>query len=322
MNQVWIGMIEPALAPWAAFFAVVCAGFGIYLLYSQRIETINRRLRQIEGPEAITGATRAVGTQQEGEFLVKWLEPAGGLILPHFEWNKSAIKRQLVFAGYRQPRALAIFMGAKLATAVFIAAVFGLLAILSGRVLILSQLQGIALVITGALLGYYLPDLALRNAISRRRQDFVESFPDALDMLVVCVEAGLGLDAAINRVARELRYSHAALASELALISLEVRAGKTRLEAFRSLAERMVIDQVQSLTTIIIQAERFGTSIASSLRNFAEEMRVERIQRAKETAAKLPVKMIFPIVLCIFPALFLVLLGPATVQIINTFSGM
>src|SRR5690606_33421124 len=145
--------------------------------------------------------------------------------------------------------------------------------------------------------GFLLPDYGLRRTIKRRRLEFLEGFPDAMDMLVVCVEAGLGLDSAIQRVSRELRHSHPALATELALHGLEVRAGKSRQEAFRSLAERMHIDQVHALATILIQAERYGTSIAMALRNFAEDMRVERIQRARETAAKLPVRMIFPIVM-------------------------
>ncbi|MGV3591106.1 MAG: type II secretion system F family protein [Gammaproteobacteria bacterium] len=323
MNETLI-TLGPILAPLAAFLAVMLAWVGIYSLGAPGIRDVDRRAQQIEKARAPTPAsprspTTAKSSGKEGEFVLRILEPAGGLILPHNEWRKSKLRRQLVFAGLRQPRALAVYLGAKLATAL----AAGVLAAVATLVILRTQLpiqQSIAIAALCMVAGFFIPDLFLQRRISARRQDFIESFPDALDMLVVCVEAGLGLDAALNRVARELRYSHPALASELALISLEVRAGKTRLEALRALAERMEIDQVHSLTTIVIQAERFGTSIAAALRTFAEEMRVERIQRARETAAKLPVKMIFPIVTCIFPALFLVLLGPAIVQILNSFA--
>lgn len=322
MDSEWIASVGPALAPWAAFLAVICAGLGIAFLAGVWPGTVDRRLRQLDGSQVgaiVDGSGRkSTGENREGEFLVRWLEPAGGLILPQQEWRRSGIKRQLVFAGYRQPKAVKLFLGIKL----FMVAIFPIIvtasAALVGDRTALLEPFGILRIVASAAGGFYLPDLALGVLIKRRRQKFIESFPDALDMLVVCVEAGLGLDAALNRVAKELRYSHPGLASELSLIGLEVRAGKTRKEAFQSLAERMEIDQVKNLSSIIIQAERYGTSIASALRNFAEEMRVERIQRAKEKAAKLPVKMIFPIMGFIFPALFLILLGPAVIRILAT----
>lgn len=326
MANDWMMSMGPALAPWAAFFSVFFAGLGIAFLSGFWPSTTERRLRQLHGVQSLPIADEDVrkpkGEKKEGEFLVRWLEPAGDLILPQQEWRRSSIKRQLVFAGYRQPQAVRLFLGIKLFLAVILPTVVTVIAAFIGDPTTLLQLFGILRIVAAAAVGFYLPDLVLGLLINRRRQKFVESFPDALDMLVVCVEAGLGLDAALNRVASELRHSHPALASELSLIGLEVRAGKSRKEAFQSLAERMEIDQVKNLASIIIQAERYGTSIATALRNFSEEMRVDRIQRAKEKAAKLPVRMIFPILVFIFPALFLILLGPAVIRIATGFSGI
>jgi len=165
------------------------------------------------------------------------------------------------------------------------------------------------------IVSFFLPDFFLDRKASKRRLAFEEGFPDAMDMLVVCVEAGLGLDAAIQRVGKEMVASHQELAVEFSLISLELRAGKGRAAALRSLAERTGLDDVRALTSILIQAEHFGTSIAEALREHSNEMRTLRLQRAKERAAKLPVKLIFPIIFFIFPALFLVVLGPALVRI-------
>jgi len=165
------------------------------------------------------------------------------------------------------------------------------------------------------IVGLFLPDFFLERKASKRRREFQEGFPDAMDMLVVCVEAGLGLDAAIQRVGKEIVSSHPELGVEFSLVSLELRAGKARADALRALADRTALDDVRALTSILIQAEHFGTSIAEALRQQANEMRTLRLQRAKERAAKLPVKLIFPIIFFIFPALFLVVLGPALVRI-------
>jgi len=225
------------------------------------------------------------------------------------------LKRQLVAAGYRGSRSIYVYLGVKLVIAILLPLVLVMLrGFQIGFVYMLTPpVLGLALLV--AAIGFFLPDLVLRMQTNTRRLDFIEGFPDALDMLVVCVEAGLGLDAAIDRVAREIRVSHPALSLEIALVSLEIRAGKSREEALRSMADRINLDQARSLATLLIQAEKYGTSIGAALRTFAEEMRSERIQRARETAAKLPVKLTFPVMLFIFPSLFLVVLGPAVVRI-------
>jgi tight adherence protein C len=169
--------------------------------------------------------------------------------------------------------------------------------------------------VLSALFGYFLPDIVTYQQKKTRQLLFTEGFPDAMDMLVVCVEAGLGVDAAIVRVAQEIGNSHPELATELHLVSLELRAGKTRQQALHALGDRTGVTQVKSLVALLVQAEHFGTSIARALREHAVEMRNVRMQTAREKASKLPVKLIFPLVFFILPALFLVILAPAAIRI-------
>lgn len=317
MQQILIAY-GPAVASLAAFLAFIFAALGIYVLSIARIESVHRRLKSVrEGAQQ----ERSNGFHQEGVFTVRWLQPMGSLILPTDDWRRSILRKQLVVAGFRQQSALHTYLAAKLLFAVLLLVASALALTFSSDQITLAQPEGIFTVVAACVLGFFLPDGYLRARINQRNRSFVEGFPDALDMLVVCVEAGLGLDAAIDRVAQEIRISHPELAIELSLISLEIRAGKSRAEALHSLAERMQVDQVHALTTLLIQAEKYGTSIASALRGFSEEMRVERIQRAKETAAKLPVKLTLPVVFFIFPALFLVVLGPAVVRIYSSILG-
>jgi len=150
---------------------------------------------------------------------------------------------------------------------------------------------------------------------STRKNKIFEGIPDALDLLVVCVETGMGLDAAINRVAKEIKLSNEVLSEELNILNLEIRAGKSRQDALRNLAERTGIEDIHSLVTILIQADKFGTSVAQSLRVFSDSFRTKRFQKAEEIAAKLPVKLMVPLILFVFPSLFVVILGPAAIRI-------
>ncbi|MBW1745721.1 MAG: type II secretion system F family protein, partial [Deltaproteobacteria bacterium] len=155
-----------------------------------------------------------------------------------------------------------------------------------------------------ALLGYLLPDIWLRMKTSARKNKISKGVPDLLDLLVVCVEAGMGLDSAIYRVAQEIKLSNKILGDELNILNLEIRAGKTREKALRNMADRIDLEDVRSLVTLLIQTEKFGTSIAQSLRVFSDSFRTKRYQKAEEIAAKLPVKLMLPLILFIFPSLF------------------
>ncbi|MBL4820399.1 MAG: type II secretion system F family protein [Gammaproteobacteria bacterium] len=314
MDTNWLISLGPVFAPWVTFAAVVMALYGIYLMRSSRKVDVYRRLRGISN--SIPSSEIKAKSRQEDGFQVRWLQPAGELILPPDEWRRSAITSRLIMAGYRSPGAVYVFLGAKLFASLLLTILVFVGYVVSGNLYQILTVPALALIAIGAIVGFFLPDLELSQITKRRQRDFEDGFPDALDMLVVCVEAGLGLDAAIDRVAREIHLSHPELAIELGLISLETRAGKSRKDALQGLADRTNVDQVQSLATLLIQAERFGTSVASALRDYSLEMRTERLQRAKEKAAKLPVKLIFPVVLFIFPALFLVIMGPAVIQIV------
>jgi tight adherence protein C len=173
-----------------------------------------------------------------------------------------------------------------------------------------------------AVLGFYIPDLWLRVKIARRKEKITEALPDALDLLVICVEAGMGLDSAIQRVGEEIRRRGGALSDELRLLHQEVRMGESRQAALRNLARRTDLEAINSLVSLLIQTERFGTSLARALRVYADSFRTQRYQRAEEMAAKLPVKLMFPLILFIFPALFIAILGPAVLRVLELFPGL
>ncbi|MDT8403032.1 type II secretion system F family protein [Sulfuriflexus sp.] len=256
---------------------------------------------------------------QEGEFNVHWVEPLAKVLLPKQGWKRSNLKTKLVRAGYRHPGALNVFVSIKILLAILLPLIIVLLFLILSPALITTRTNVLALLVLIAIIGFYLPEMILSRRVSLRQLTFVEGFPDAMDMLVVCVESGLGLDAAVQRVGLEMGGSHPQLADEFNLLSLELRAGKSREEALRSLADRTGVDEVRSLTTLLIQAEHFGTSVATALNEHSKEMRIKRVQNAREKAAKLAVKLIFPIMFFIFPALFLIVLGPAMVRIYKGF---
>jgi len=169
--------------------------------------------------------------------------------------------------------------------------------------------------VLSALLGFYLPDIWLRQKTDKRKEKNLNALPDALDLLVVCVEAGMGLDSAIYRVAQETKLNSPELSDELQLMNLELRAGKLRRDALKNLALRTNLEEINSLVTLLIQTDQFGTSMADALRVYSDSYRTQRYQRAEEKAAKLPVKLVFPLLIFIFPSLFVVLLGPAAISI-------
>jgi tight adherence protein C len=172
-----------------------------------------------------------------------------------------------------------------------------------------------------AVIGYMIPGLILARMITLQKLRIENGLPDALDLLIVCVEAGCGLDQAIVKTSSELEISHPALAKEFSLISVEIRAGKPRIEAFKNFAKRTRVDDVRQLVAMLVQTDRFGTSIAQALRTHAETSRTKRRQRAEERAAKIGVKLVFPLVFFLFPAFYVVTLGPAIIQFVRVFFG-
>jgi tight adherence protein C len=226
----------------------------------------------------------------------------------------SAIKRiRFLRAGIRNPKAGLIFWGTKCFIAILF---FGTFLVLRALVftVINSQLT-LFLCAFIPFFGFYLPEIWLRQKTDKRKEKLLKSLPDALDLMVVCVEAGMGLDEAINRVAKESNLQSPELSEELKFVGLELRAGKRRQDALKNLAERTNLEEVRNLVTLLTQADNFGTSIAHTLRVYSDAFRTERFQKAEEKAGKLPVKLMFPLIMFIFPALFVVIIGPGAISI-------
>jgi len=246
-------------------------------------------------------------------FAMNLTKRLGYLAKPKTEEEVSQFQKPLARIGYRGAYATAIFFGIKVLLAIVLPAMFLLLKLLAG--IAMDQLAFMITPILLALIGFYLPNLWLKLKIDARKEKIMEGFPDALDLLVICVEAGMGLDQAINRVGEEMKLSCPPISEEFKTLNMEMRMGKSRRDALKNMAARTELDDVNSLVTLLIQTDQFGTSIAQALRVHSDSMRVQRRQRAEEKAAKLPVKLLIPLVLFIFPALFVVILGPAMIQI-------
>ena len=239
--------------------------------------------------------------------------PISELASPEEGYEKSNVKRRLVHAGIRNPLAPTAFFGVKTALTLGLPLITFAVLTLTGMLPKGNSLLQLLLVL--AALGYYAPNLVLNRMVMRRQREIFESFPDALDLMTVCVEAGLGTEAALMRVAKDIQIKSPALGDELRLVNLELRAGSDRERALRNLAFRTGVDEIDGFVSMINQAERFGTSIAASLRIQSELLRTRRRQRAEEAAAKIALKLLFPLIFCIFPSLMVVLMGPAMIQV-------
>ncbi len=236
-----------------------------------------------------------------------------GTLVPASPKDTTVMQRRLIKAGFRNPNALKTLYGAKFVMAILVPVLaFGMIAGSSWESS--SKVMG---VISSVAIGFFAPNEYVRNVANRRQKQLRRGLPNALDLLVVSVESGLGLDQAVVQVAKELETAHPEISEEFSLMTLELKAGKRRIEALRNLAERTAVDDLKKLTAVLIQADRFGTSIAATLRNHAEFMRVQARQVAEEKAAKLGVKLVFPIFFCILPSLFVVTVGPMAFKLIR-----
>lgn len=255
------------------------------------------------------------GPQQERSGLEERLEISVlqplSRALPKSPGEVSRTRARLMQAGYREPRHLTYYFGLR---------VFLALAGLGLALLLNLKARVPFAMIVAPLLGYLLPPFVLGFRIRARQHALRLSLPDALDLTVICVEAGLGLDQAVHRVGTDLRHAHPELSDELGLVNLEMRAGKARADALRNLATRTGVDDVKALVAVLIQTERFGTSVGQALRVHSDALRTERRQRAEEAAAKTTIKMLPVLVFFIFPAMLIVTLGPAAIRIYRAFS--
>ena len=296
------------------FVAVVLATLGVTALFSAR--PVRDRLMRLSGQGkelAIEGAPGRVEMPHWQQKVVDILGPAGKLSLPSEGWETSPQRQRFIHAGFRGDNAPQVFYGVKTLLTFLLPVLFMLY---SGvRSVPLENQTMMFWIFLLAAIGYYVPNLYLARRIFVRKREVFENLPDAIDLMMICVEAGLGMDAAIARVAQEIRLKSSLLADEMHLVGLELRAGATRERALRNLALRTGVEEVDLLVTMLVQADRFGTSIADSLRVHADALRTKRRQRAEEAAAKIPVKLLFPLIFCIFPSMLLVLLGPAFISI-------
>ncbi len=265
--------------------------------------------------DRITGVVAEVDTHLpiHPSLVFRDLVARAGVLLPASGPRSGLLQKRLIRAGYRQPGALRMVQGARVLAAVFLPAVAFLLASkmrLDPDTLILA-------VAGAALAGYMSPGWYVLRRARRRQRRIRRGLPDALDLLVICVESGLGLDQALMQAAKELAIAHPDISEEFTLVTLELRTGKRRADALRNLAERTAVDELKKLVAVLIQADRFGTGVSQSLRTHADYMRIQARQTAEEKAAKVGVKLVFPIFFCILPTLFVVTVGPMAVRIVR-----
>jgi tight adherence protein C len=301
---------EPVVIMVAAALAALALFWGLAAIHARYFDPARRRLEQITGDSS---EARAVGLGQRIEGLMR---PFARFLLPRGS-ELEVTRQKLLFAGFKSTSALTSYYGAKLGFSATLM-ILWLLAtpfmpsLTSGRVMFFGLAAGF--------IGMILPGMWLDRKVQSRHHRLRCGFPDALDLLTVCVESGLGLQQALQRVADELEVSHPELASEIAQVTAQMRAGVERESALRSLATRTGLDDVRGLVGLLVQTLRFGTGIADALRVYSEEFRDKRMQRAEEAAAKLGTKLIFPLVLCLFPSFFVVAIGPAVIRIMEAFS--
>jgi tight adherence protein C len=243
------------------------------------------------------------------ERIARVAQPLTRLSLPEEGWEQSPLRTRFITAGWRHASAPTLYFAAKTMLALLLPAVVALLA--AGSV---PQRAWMLLLLGSAAIGYYLPNAVLARTAARRQREIFEHLPDALDLLTVCVEAGLSLERALVRVAAEIHIKSLPLAQELQLALMEMRAGFSREKALRNLALRTGVEDMDTLVAMLIQSQRFGTSMGDSLRIHSENLRTKRRMMAEEAAAKIALKLLFPLIFCIFPTLMLVLLGPAGLQ--------
>ncbi|MGA2734800.1 MAG: type II secretion system F family protein [Syntrophobacteraceae bacterium] len=306
-------------------FASFALFFTAIYFYSRWVAERRRLIERIE-TEPIGFTLKEAGGKTAGNEPANYLRAILGVFrrvgkIVRADEKADAKEKRLAFlrAGIRSENMPLVFWGAKYVMGVLFPAVF-----IFSRPLFLNPMKpSVTLVLSLCLVmaGFYIPDLWLKLKTSRRKKEIRDALPDALDLLVVCVEAGMGLDAAMHRVGEEVRIASPAISDEFRLFNLEVRAGKAKRDALKNLSLRTDHEDVNSLVTLLIQTEKFGTSIAHSLRVYSDSFRTKRAQRAEEIAAKLPVKILLPLALFIFPSMFIAILGPGAIRIFRLFLG-
>jgi tight adherence protein C len=294
----------------AVFLSVALLSGSVIWLVLGWSSPERRQIRRLSRDRSTLHATRTLPLTDAPSALVKRLQQ----VAPKSPKEMSRLRRNLTTAGCPSALAAAVYS----ASEPLLFVVFGLL-VLGARGV---SRGGWLFALVAAVIGYMLPSLWLARKTAQRQKLIQNGLPDALDLFIVCIEAGSSLDQAIVKSSDELAISHPTLAEELKLVATEIRSGKARLEAFKNFASRTKVEDVRALTAMLIQTDRFGTSIAQALRTHAETARIQRRQRAEERAGKIGVKLVFPLVICLFPALYVAILGPAVVDYVRHFKSV
>jgi tight adherence protein C len=309
-------MDVPLVVALVTFLAVMLASSAAFLYFNSR-EAVQTWRRRADGTNVVaeSEATPAGIVEQLRALLHALLEWFARINQPSNVEEVRTTRRLLINAGYRSGKAPVFFIGAKLMLATLIAC---LVATIPAKLLGFPSVSKLTIYyVLAAACGYYAPVLWLRRAIASRKDSLQRAIPDALDLMVVCVEAGLGLDQAIGRVGIEVERTHPELSDELKTLTMELRTGMSRQEALKNLAYRTDLEEVRNLVALLVQTDRFGTSIGQALRVHADSMRTTRRLRAEELAAKLPVKLLLPLIFFIFPSIIIVTIGPAIIRMMR-----
>jgi tight adherence protein C len=303
--------------PFLVFGALVAGLFTVLSLISSRNSRAQERLERLSRPASLAEIEDPLAKKDRFQGVVETAKALSAPLMPQTELEQSELKLKLAHAGFRSDSAVSVYLGLRLATLLIFTAI--------SLAVFLPQygLTGKALkpIVMFAGVGFYLPTLVLWWLRKKRQEEIFLTLPDALDLLVVCVESGLGLDAAMRKVCDEMKDHAKVIAEELALANFQLQMGRPRREVLHDLGVRTGVDDVRSLAAILIQADRFGSSIAQALRVQSDSMRTRRKQLAEEKAAKTAVQLIFPLVLFIFPGIFVVLVGPAAISIMKNMMG-
>jgi tight adherence protein C len=303
------------LVPLLTALTLLTAAAALYQ-YRFRSRRVVERLRNVVG-EGEFDEPVDLGPHQTS--VHAWLRPVAflGWLLPGMVYSET-LRWEMARAGFRHAEARGVYAGARVLCAVAL----GLGGFAVGSAFSLAPIEATALALAAALAGFYIPAVVLRARQAKRQMEITLALPDALDLLVICVEAGQGLNAAMIKVGRECRFQSQALSEELHATNNEMVAGVTRAQALRNLAMRTGVDDVRALVAVMIQSDRFGTSIARALRVHAQSLRTRRRQRAEENARKTPVKLVFPLVFCIFPELLVIILAPGMLELYRALSDV
>lgn len=294
------------------FISSVLGTAGVYWLFSRRTSIMDR----LETVKKVKEEVVDLPTEPTEKLAERMAKPLNRLAPPSLT-EAQKLQKQLLKAGYFSHNAPAIYRGIQLAT------LFGFPAITLVTSLLLAQpVKMVLLYCTVAFIkGFFLPRFILGQLIKRRQERLRWGLADALDLMVVSMEAGLGMNAALMRVSEELKEAHPEISGEFEMVNLEIRVGRDRLQALRNLSERTGVDDLRGFVAMLIQADRFGTSIGRAVRIYSESLRTKRRQRAEQAAQKASVKLLFPLTCFLFPTLFIIILGPAALSIMDAFSG-